>query len=161
MGRPYDTLEEVIGIRPSQCSLREYGGLLPPGGFCWRTGPLTMMRSGGHRAEDEAGDDSEIQRICDAPVLLCGADWRLIAFCKACKPDVICMVDNCYANLLNSGSPLMWGGGSDGGEPDQKSRRRACACGRLHLQYGSVVWRGARTGSARRARARRWGPIWG
>ena len=39
MGRPYDTLEEVIGIRPSPCSLAEYGvsyrevELLPDGTF--------------------------------------------------------------------------------------------------------------------------------
>lgn len=39
VGRPYDTLEEVIGIRPSRCSLSEYGvtyrqvDLLPDGSF--------------------------------------------------------------------------------------------------------------------------------
>ena len=39
VGAPYDTLEEVIGIRDSKCSLREYGvsyaqaDLLPDGSF--------------------------------------------------------------------------------------------------------------------------------
>ena len=32
---------------------------------------------------------------------------ELIAFVKSIKPDVICMVDNCYANLLTRLSPVM------------------------------------------------------
>ena len=63
VGRPYDTLEEVIGIRPSKCSLKEYGvsyrqvDLLEDGGFDWegiraaindRTKLVTIQRSKGY-----------------------------------------------------------------------------------------------------------------
>ena len=63
VGAPYDTLEEVIGIRESKCSLREYGvtyaqaDLLPDGGFdCEairskineRTRLVTIQRSKGY-----------------------------------------------------------------------------------------------------------------
>ena len=63
VGAPYDTLEEVIGIRPSKCSLKEYGvtyaqaDLLPDGGFDYeairskinsRTKLITIQRSKGY-----------------------------------------------------------------------------------------------------------------
>ena len=63
VGKPYDTLEEVIGIRPSKGSLAEYGityaqvDLLPDGSFDWdgiknaineRTRLVTIQRSKGY-----------------------------------------------------------------------------------------------------------------
>ena len=63
VGKPYDTLEEVIGIRPSKGSLAEYGityaqvDLLPDGGFNWdgikhaiseKTKLVTIQRSKGY-----------------------------------------------------------------------------------------------------------------
>ena len=62
-GAPYDTLEEVIGIRPSKCSLMEYGvqyrqvDLLPDGTFDFdgiraaigeKTKLVTIQRSKGY-----------------------------------------------------------------------------------------------------------------
>ena len=62
-GGPYDTLEEVIGIRESPCSLKEYGvsyrqvDLLPDGGFDYprireaiteKTKLITIQRSKGY-----------------------------------------------------------------------------------------------------------------
>ncbi len=100
VGKPYDTLEEVIGIRPSACSLAEYGvtyaqvDLLPDGGFDWdgirnaineKTKLITIQRSKGYAMR---------------PTLSVARIGELIAFCKKCKPDVLCMVDNCYGEFV-------------------------------------------------------------
>ena len=105
VGKPYDTLEEVIGIRPSACSLREYGvsyaqvDLLPDGGFDWdgirraineKTKLITIQRSKGYAMRPTLS----VQRI-----------GELIAFCKMCKPDVLCMVDNCYGEFVEMTEP--------------------------------------------------------
>ncbi len=105
VGKPYDTLEEVIGIRPSDCSLAEYGvsyrqvDLLPGGGFDFdgiraaineKTKLVTIQRSKGYAMRPTLS----VQRI-----------GELIAFCKACKPDVLCMVDNCYGEFVEPIEP--------------------------------------------------------
>ena len=105
VGKPYDTLEEVIGIRPSACSLREYGvsyaqvDLLPDGGFDWdgirraineKTKLITIQRSKGYAMR---------------PTLSVSRIGELIAFCKMCKPDVLCMVDNCYGEFVEMTEP--------------------------------------------------------
>ncbi len=105
VGRPYDTLEEVIGIRPSPCSLAEYGvtynevALLPDGTFDYdgirraingKTKLITIQRSKGYATR---------------PTFSVEQIGRLIAFCKECKPDVICMVDNCYGEFVEMQEP--------------------------------------------------------
>jgi len=105
VGRPYDTLEEVIGIRPSRCSLMEYGvtyrqvDLLPDGGFDYenirkaigeKTKLITIQRSKGYATRPSFS----VERI-----------GELIAFCKSIKPDVICMVDNCYGEFVELREP--------------------------------------------------------
>ena len=105
VGRPYDTLEEVIGIRPSKGSLAEYGvtysevELLPDGTFDYdgirkaindRTKVVTIQRSKGY----ETRPTSSVQQIGD-----------LIHFVKAIKPDLICMVDNCYGEFVEPIEP--------------------------------------------------------
>ena len=105
VGKPYDTLEEVIGIRPSACSLAEYGvtyaqvDLLPDGGFDYdgiraaineKTKLITIQRSKGYAMRPTLS----VQRI-----------GELIAFCKSCKPDVLCMVDNCYGEFVELTEP--------------------------------------------------------
>ena len=105
VGAPYDTLEEVIGIRPSVGSLKEYGvtyaqvDLLPDGGFDYdgirkaineKTKLITIQRSKGYATRPSFGA-AEI--------------GKLIAFCKQCKPDVLCMVDNCYGELVETIEP--------------------------------------------------------
>ena len=105
VGKPYDTLEEVIGLRPSPCSLAEYGvsyrqvELLPDGGFDYpairaaigpRTKLVTIQRSRGYALR---------------PTLSVARIGELIAFCKACKPDILCMVDNCYGEFVETGEP--------------------------------------------------------
>lgn len=105
VGKPYDTLEEVIGIRESACSLKEYGvsysetALLPNGDFDYggiekaineKTKLITIQRSKGYAMR---------------PSLSVARIGELIAFCKRIKPDVICMVDNCYGEFVETIEP--------------------------------------------------------
>ena len=101
VGKPYDTLEEVIGIRPSKGSLAEYGvtyrqaDLLPDGSFDYdairdainpRTRLVEIQRSRGYLTRPSFS----VKQIGD-----------LISFIKTIKPDVICMVDNCYGEFVD------------------------------------------------------------
>ena len=105
VGKPYDTLEEVIGIRPSKGSLKEYGvsyrqvDLLPDGGFDFdgikkaineKTKLVTIQRSKGYATRPTLS----VERI-----------GELISFVKSIKPDVICMVDNCYGEFVEEKEP--------------------------------------------------------
>ncbi len=105
VGKPYDTLEEVIGIRPSRGSLKEYGisyrqvDLLPDGGFDYdnirqaindKTRLVTLQRSKGYQTRPTLS----VERI-----------GQLISFIKELKPDVICMVDNCYGEFVEETEP--------------------------------------------------------
>lgn len=105
VGKPYDTLEEVIGIRPSKGSLAEYGityrqvDLKPDGSFDYegirnaindKTHLVTIQRSKGYQTR---------------PTLSVGRIGELIAFIKEIKPDVICMVDNCYGEFVETIEP--------------------------------------------------------
>lgn len=105
VGKPYDTLEEVIGIRPSKGSLKEYGisyrqvDLLPDGSFDYdkikenineKTRLVTIQRSKGYQTR---------------PTLSVKHIGELIAFIKGIKPDVICMVDNCYGEFVEKCEP--------------------------------------------------------
>lgn len=104
-GKPYDTLEEVIGIRESVGSLKEYGvvyrqvDLLSDGAFDWesiakavneKTKLVTIQRSKGY----DTRPTFSVSRI-----------GELIAFVKKLKPDVICMVDNCYGEFVEKTEP--------------------------------------------------------
>ena len=105
VGLPYDTLQEVIGIRPSPCSLAEYGvsynqvDLLPDGSFDYegirkaineKTKLITIQRSKGYATR---------------PTFSVSQIGQLIAFCKSVKPDVIVMVDNCYGEFVETMEP--------------------------------------------------------
>lgn len=105
VGRPYDTLEEVIGIRPSIGSLKEYGvsyrqvDLLEDDSFDYdgikkaineKTKLVTIQRSKGYQPR-KTFSVAEI--------------GELIKFVKEIKPDVICMVDNCYGEFVETIEP--------------------------------------------------------
>ena len=105
VGAPYDTLQEVIGIRPSPCSLAEYGvtyaqaDLKEDGSFDYdairaainsRTKLITIQRSKGYAMR---------------PTFSVKQIGELIAFCKEIKPDVVCMVDNCYGEFVDTIEP--------------------------------------------------------
>ena len=100
VGAPYDTLQEVIGIRPSPCSLMEYG-------VAYRQVDLTENGSfdyeGIRNAINEKTKLITIQRskgYSTRPTFSVAQIGELIAFCKSVKPDVICMVDNCYGEFV-------------------------------------------------------------
>lgn len=106
VGKPYDTLEEVIGIRKSKGSLAEYGityrqvDLCADGAFDYesikkalteRTKLVTIQRSKGYQTRPSFS----VQQI-----------GELISFIKQIKPEVICMVDNCYGEFVEEKEPL-------------------------------------------------------
>ncbi len=107
VGKPYDTLEEVIGIRPSKGSLKEYGidyvqvNLLEDGAFDFdnikktlldnpRIKLVTIQRSKGYQTRPTLS----VERI-----------GELIDFIKSIKSDVLCMVDNCYGEFVERIEP--------------------------------------------------------
>lgn len=105
VGKPYDTLEGVIGIRPEVGSLAEYGvtyrqvELLEDGTFDYpaiekaineKTKLVTIQRSKGYLPRPTFS----VQQI-----------GELISFVKKIKPDVICMVDNCYGEFVETIEP--------------------------------------------------------
>lgn len=108
-GKPYDTLEEVIGIRPSCGSLAEfqitYGQveLLPDGGFDFE---------GIKKAIKPNTRLIEIQRskgYLTRPTLSVRQIGEAIAFVKSIRPDIICMVDNCYGEFVETIEPSDFG----------------------------------------------------
>lgn len=105
VGKPYDTMDEIIGIRPSKGSLSEYGvtyrqvDLLSDGSFDYeniakaindKTKLVTIQRSKGY---------------AQRPTLSVKKIGELIKFIKNIKPDVICMVDNCYGEFVELTEP--------------------------------------------------------
>ena len=109
VGKPYDTLEEVIGIRPSRGSLAEYGvsyrqvDLLPDGSFDYdnirkaigpKTRLVTIQRSKGYQTR---------------PSFSVAQIGELIHFVKEIRPDLICMVDNCYGEFVETLEPSQLG----------------------------------------------------
>lgn len=109
VGKPYDTLEEVIGIRESKGSLAEYGityrqvDLLEDGEFDYpaikaaineKTKMVTIQRSKGYQTRKTLS----VKRI-----------GELISFIKGIKPEIICMVDNCYGEFVDVQEPTSLG----------------------------------------------------
>ena len=108
-GKPYDTLEEVIGIRDSAGSLKEYGisysqvDLLPDGGFdlegikkAINSNPkmVTIQRSKGYQTRKTLSpyDIGEV-----------------IRFIKEVRSDILVMVDNCYGEFVQKHEPSDFG----------------------------------------------------
>lgn len=108
-GKPYDTLEEVIGIRNSIGSLKEYKiaysqvDLLEDGSFDYNkikesikenTRLVAIQRSKGYQTRPTLSVDS----IKDA-----------IRFVKNIRSDIIVMVDNCYGEFVEKKEPSDYG----------------------------------------------------
>ncbi len=108
-GKPYDTLEGVIGIRPQKGSLAEYGvtyrqvDLLPDDSFDYdkireaineKTRLVTIQRSKGYQTRETFS----VEKIA-----------KLIKFVKEIKPDVLVMVDNCYGEFVEKIEPSDFG----------------------------------------------------
>lgn len=104
-GRPYDTLEEVIGIRPSCGSLAEYGvtyaqvDLLEDGSFDYE-GIEKALRSQTRLIEIQRSKGYQTR-----PTLSVAQIGEAIAFIKERRPDVIVMVDNCYGEFVERLEP--------------------------------------------------------
>ena len=105
-GRPYDTLEEVIGLRgEGQGSLREFGVQYEE---------LPLLGSG---AVDEQALDAALETTRQLVLIQrsCGYSWRpslsvkeigeLCALIHARQPHCICFVDNCYGELVQDCEP--------------------------------------------------------
>ncbi|MDO4803731.1 MAG: methionine gamma-lyase family protein [Lachnospiraceae bacterium] len=104
-GKPYDTLEEVIGIRPSRGSLAEYGvtyhqvDLLPDGNFdldgiCAAIKPQTRMAA----IQRSKGYDTR-------KTLSVSQIGQAIERIHSVRPDIIVMVDNCYGEFVERIEP--------------------------------------------------------
>lgn len=109
-GPPYDTLEEVIGLRgESQGSLADWG-------VTYREHPLDP--AGRVDLDDLAGAIGERTRVA-AIQRSRGYAWRpavgmadmacVIARLRALKPDLIIFVDNCYGEFVEASEPLEHG----------------------------------------------------
>lgn len=110
VGAPYDTLEEVIGLRgQNQGSLIEFG-------IRYRQLPLTQEGTVDWQALSQAVGDSTrlvlIQRSC-------GYSWRsslsvaeiekIVTLVKQQNPNTICFVDNCYGEFIENREPTAVG----------------------------------------------------
>lgn len=104
-GKPYDTLEEVIGIRPSCGSLAEYGvtydqvDLLQDGSFDFEEIPKHI------RANTKMVAIQRSKGYQTRPTLSVKQIGEAIAFVKKLRPDIICMVDNCYGEFVERIEP--------------------------------------------------------
>ncbi|MBE5963490.1 MAG: aminotransferase class I/II-fold pyridoxal phosphate-dependent enzyme [Lachnospira sp.] len=105
VGKPYDTLDEVIGIRESRGSLAEFGvsygqvDLKQDGSIDFEgirnaiksnTKLVTIQRSKGY---------------AQRPTLSVEQIGQIIKLVKEVKPDTICMVDNCYGEFVEKIEP--------------------------------------------------------
>ncbi len=101
VGKPYDTLEGVIGIKKTKSSLIDHGikytqvDLLENDKFDFenirkaineKTKLVTIQRSKGYSLRHSF----TVEEI-----------GELIKFIKSIKPDAICMVDNCYGEFVD------------------------------------------------------------
>ncbi len=159
VGHPYDTLEEVIGLRESACSLAEYGityaevDLLPDGGFDFdaiknainpRTKLITIQRSKGYAMR---------------PTLSVARIGELIAFCKRCKPTSCAWWTTATANLSNRSSPPYVGADMVVGSLIKNPGGGIAPVGGYICGTSACVARCAYRLSAP-ASGRRWAPLW-
>lgn len=104
-GKPYDTLEEVIGIRPSNGSLAEYGvtyrqvNLLPDDRFDLE-GIRAAMNGHTKMVHIQRSKGYQTRRTLSVSEI-----GKAIDFVKSLNPDVICMVDNCYGEFVERIEP--------------------------------------------------------
>ena len=159
-GKPYDTLEEVIGIRPSNGSLAEYG-------VTYRQVDLKADSSfdldGIRAAVNEKTKMVHIQRskgYQTRKTLSVTEIGEVIAFVKSIKPDVICMVDNCYGEFVERIEPTDVGADLCVGSSDQEPRRRTGTHRRLYRRKrglcGELCIPPDFSGSWKRGRSNSW-----
>lgn len=134
VGKPYDTLEEVIGIRDEgdghqSGSLKEYGvtyrqvELLKDGSFDYpaikeavneRTRVVTIQRSKGYQTRPSFS----VEQI-----------GQLIRFLRGIKEDLCIMVDNCYGEFVQTREPSEVGADMVVGSLIKNPGGGLCPCG--------------------------------
>ncbi|MEC1778972.1 methionine gamma-lyase family protein [Schinkia azotoformans] len=105
-GRPYDTLEEIVGIRGNQNgSLKEFN-------ISYQTVPLTEVGEVDFPSVSKAIKPNTkligIQRskgYATRPSLTIEQIQEMIRFVKEIKPDVLVFVDNCYGEFVEELEP--------------------------------------------------------
>ena len=103
-GKPYDTLEEVIGIRPSKGSLAEYGV---------KYDQVDLLENGGFDLEGIKNKLDGVTLIgiqrskgyATRPTLSVEKIGNVIKFIKDIKPEIKIMVDNCYGEFVETIEP--------------------------------------------------------
>lgn len=104
-GKPYDTLEEVIGIRPSTGSLAEYGVTY---------GQVDLREDGTFDFEgikNAISDKTKLVAIqrskgyATRPTLSVAQIGEAVKFVKTIRSDIIVMVDNCYGEFVDTIEP--------------------------------------------------------
>ena len=107
VGKPYDTLEEVIGIRESRGSLKEYG-------ISYLQTDLTAEKTFDYPAIVQILQTEEKIRLVTIqrskgyqtrPSFSVKQIGELIQKIKQIRPDVLCMVDNCYGEFVEKMEP--------------------------------------------------------
>ena len=108
-GKPYDTLEEVIGIRPSRGSLAEYGisylqvDLLPDDSFDFNKIRKALEEDTEHKIHLVTIQRSKVYQT--RHTFSVDQIGEAIRFVKTYRPDVLCMVDNCYGEFTEDKEP--------------------------------------------------------
>lgn len=104
-GKPYDTLEEVIGIRESKGSLAEYGVTYDQ---------VDLLANGDFDFEEikkKLSSDVKLVGIqrskgyATRPTLSVEKIGEAVSFVKSINPDIIVMVDNCYGEFVETIEP--------------------------------------------------------
>ena len=104
-GHPYDTLEEVIGIRESPCSLKEYGvshsevPLLADGSPDYEGIRLSI------RENTRLVAIQRSRGYATRPTLSVAEIGKIVECVKSVRPDILCMVDNCYGEFTEEAEP--------------------------------------------------------
>ena len=104
-GKVYDTLQGVIGVREEKGSLAEFGitydqvELLPDGSWDFE-GIRSKLKPNTKLIEIQRSKGYDVR-----PSLSVEAIGEVIAFIKEIRPDVICMVDNCYGEFVETIEP--------------------------------------------------------
>ncbi len=103
-------MDEIIGLRPSPGSLAEYGvtyaqvDLTEDGNF-----DFEGIRNAINERTKKLVEIQRSKGYAVRPTLSCEKIGEAIAFVKSIRPDIICMVDNCYGEFVQEKEPTDFG----------------------------------------------------
>lgn len=104
-GKPYDTMDEIIGIRPANGSLAEYGisyaqADLDANGMPDYEKIRSLIKPNTKLAEIQRSKGYAVRPSYGVKEI-----GEMIAFLKSIKPDLIVLVDNCYGEFVEEIEP--------------------------------------------------------